>query len=92
MSHQLTFLEILAGKKVKEGWEEGRKAGMESRKEQNSYIIVNLDWRRKWHPTPVFLPGKSPGQGKSGGLQSMALQRVGHDGATKHKFRYITVK
>ena len=19
-------------------------------------------WRRKWHPTPVFLPGKSPGQ------------------------------
>ena len=34
-------------KKVKEGWEEGRKAGMDSRKEQNSYIILNLDWRRQ---------------------------------------------
>ena len=66
-------------KKVKEGWEEGRKAGMESRKGQNSYIIVNLHWRRQWHPTPVFLLGKSPGQGKSGGLQSTALQGVGHD-------------
>ena len=21
------------------------------------------DWRRKWQPTPVFLPGESPGQG-----------------------------
>ena len=65
------------GKKVKEGWEEGRKAGMESRKEQNSYIIVNLDWRREWNPTPVFLPVKSLGPGKSGRLQSMASQRVG---------------
>ena len=24
--------------------------------------IVPL-WRRKWQPTPVFLPGESPGQG-----------------------------
>ena len=21
------------------------------------------DWRRKWHPTPVFLPGESQGRG-----------------------------
>ena len=23
---------------------------------------VGISWRRKWQPTPVFLPGKSPGQ------------------------------
>ena len=23
---------------------------------------TNVPWRRKWQPTPVFLPGKSPGQ------------------------------
>ena len=34
-------------------------------------------WRRKWQATPVFLPGKFYGQ-ESGGLQSIALQRVGH--------------
>ena len=25
-------------------------------------VSVPLPWRRKWHPTPVFLPGKSHGQ------------------------------
>ena len=24
--------------------------------------IVKIPWRRKWQPTPVFLPGKSHGQ------------------------------
>ena len=36
-------------------------------------------WRRKWQPTPVFLPGESQGQGSLGGLPSMGSRRVGHD-------------
>ena len=28
---------------------------------------VNLGWSRKWQPTPVFLPGKSHGQGSLAG-------------------------
>ena len=24
--------------------------------------VRKIPWRRKWQPTPVFLPGKSPGQ------------------------------
>ena len=24
--------------------------------------VGNIPWRRKWHPTPVFLPEKSYGQ------------------------------
>ena len=35
--------------------------------------------RRKWQPTPVFLPGESPWTEESGGLQSMGSQRVRHD-------------
>ena len=33
-------------------------------------------WRRKWQPTPIFLPG-SPWMEKPHGLESIALQRVG---------------
>ena len=36
-------------------------------------------WRRKWQPIPVFLPGKIPWTEEPGRLQSMGLQRVGHD-------------
>ena len=31
---------------------------------QTLYIdIARVHWRRKWQPTPVFLPGESQGQG-----------------------------
>ena len=32
-----------------------------------------------WQPTPVFLPRESPWTEEPGGLQSMGLQRVGHE-------------
>ena len=35
--------------------------------------------RRKWQPTPVFLPGKIPQTEEPGGLWSVGLQRVRHD-------------
>ena len=37
-----------------------------------------MHWRRKWQPTPVFLPGESQGR-EPGGLLSMGSHRVGHD-------------
>ena len=43
--------------------------------------VGKIPWRRKWPPTPVFLPGESPWTEEPGGLQSMGLQRVGHDWA-----------
>ena len=39
---------------------------------------VRKIWRRKWQPTPVFLPGKSHGWRNLVRLQSMGSQRVGH--------------
>ena len=38
-----------------------------------------MHWRRKWQPTPVFLPGESQGRGEPGGLPSMGSHRVRHD-------------
>ena len=39
-----------------------------------------IPWRKEWQPTPIFLPGEFHGQrSQPGGLQSMGLQRVGHD-------------
>ena len=29
----------------------------------------NMPWRRKWQPTPVFLPGKSHGQRNLAGFR-----------------------
>ena len=26
-------------------------------------LFISLDWRRKWQPTPEFLPGESQGRG-----------------------------
>ena len=41
-------------------------------------LFTFMHWRRKWQPTPVFLPGESQG---SGSLVSCHLwgRRVGHD-------------
>ena len=41
-------------------------------------LFTFMHWRRKWQPTPVFLPGESQGW-EPGGLPSMGPHRVGHD-------------
>ena len=41
------------------------------------FTFTFMDWRRKWQPTPVFLPGESQGTGEPGGLPSKESQRVG---------------
>jgi len=53
--------------------------------------VRKIPWRRKWQPTPVFLPGESHGGAwwstySPGGLK----KRVGHNLATKTK-EYYTV-
>ena len=45
--------------------------------------VRKIPWRRKWQPTPVFMPGKSHRQ-ELGRLQSMASLRVGHNCTTEH--------
>ena len=42
-------------------------------------------WRRKWQPTPIFLPEESHGQRSLVGYSPRGSQRVGHDWATSNK-------
>ena len=42
-----------------------------------------IAWRRKWQPTPVFLPGKSHGQRSLASYSPWGHKRVGHNLATK---------
>ena len=41
-------------------------------------LFAFMHWRKKWQPTPLFLPGESQGQ-EPGRLPSMGLHRVRHD-------------
>ena len=42
-------------------------------------------WRRKWQPTPVFLPGKSHGHGSLVGYSPWDCKRIWHDLVTKQQ-------
>ena len=42
-------------------------------------LFTFMHWKRKWQPTPVFLPGESQGWGSLVGCQSMGSHRGGHD-------------
>ena len=45
--------------------------------------VRKIPWGRKWQPTPVFLPGKSHGQGSLVGYSAWGRNRVRHEWATK---------
>ena len=42
-------------------------------------LFTFMHWRRKWQPTPVFLPGESQGWGSLVGCRLWGSLRVGHN-------------
>ena len=50
-----------------------------------SLVMGKIPWRRKWQPTPVFLPGKFHGQKSLVGYSLLVHKRVGYDLATKQE-------
>ena len=46
--------------------------------------VGTIPWRRKWQPTPVFLPGKSHGQRILAGYSPRGCKRVRHDFMTNN--------
>ena len=48
-------------------------------------VQSKIPWRRKWQPTPVFLPGKSMDRG-AWQATVHEFARVGHDLVTKQSF------
>ena len=43
------------------------------------WLFTFMHWRRKWQPTPVFLPGESQGRGSLVGCRLWGSHRVRHD-------------
>ena len=46
--------------------------------------VRKMPWRKKWQPTPRFLPGKFHGQWSLVGYSPRGHKRVGHDSEIKH--------
>ena len=49
--------------------EPGRLQSMGSLRVGHDFTFTFTHWRRKWQPTPVFLPGESQGQGSLVGFR-----------------------
>ena len=47
----------------REAWHAAVHGVAKSRARLNDFPFTFMHWRRKWQPTPVFLPGESQGQG-----------------------------
>ena len=52
--------------------------------------VGKIPWRRKWQPTPVFLPGKSHGQRRLAVYSPWGHKRVRHDLGTKQQIFKFT--
>ena len=76
----LTFCRKETDSGRKKRMEGGReKKGKEGEKKAVCYISSSaMEWRRKWQPTPVSLPGKSHGQRILAGYSPWGC-RVGHN-------------
>ena len=46
--------------------------------------VKKIPCSRKWQSIPVFMPGRFPWTGETGGLQSVRLQRLRYDWAHTH--------
>ena len=61
-------------------WLTGKEFACWCRRREFDPWVGKIPWRRKWQPTPVFLPGKSHGQKSLAGYSSWG-HRFGHDWA-----------
>ena len=54
--------------------------------------VRKILWRRKWQPTPIFLPGKYHGQRILAGYHPWGPKRVKDDLATQQQEKAKTIK
>jgi len=59
-------------------WLSGKESVCQCRRCRFSPWVGNIPWSKKWLPTPVFLPGKFPGQRSLAGYRPWG-HRVGCD-------------
>ena len=65
----------------------GKESTCQCRRHRFDPWVRKSPWRRKWQPTPAFLPEKSHRQRSLTGYSSWGCKRVWHDLATKQQWR-----
>ena len=53
--------------------------------------VGKIPWKRKWQPTPVFLPGKSHGQSSLAGCRLWGCKGIRHNLATKQRQQLVSM-
>ena len=66
-------------------WLSGKEPVCQCRRHGFHPWVRKIPWRRKWQPTPIYLPEKSHGQRSLVGYSPWGHRRVGHDLATKQQ-------
>ena len=66
-------------------WLSGNEPACQCRRCPFDPWVRNVPWRRKWQPTPVFLPGESHGQRSLVGCSPWGCKRIRLDLATKQQ-------
>ena len=69
-------------------WFRGKESACQCRTHSFYPSIGNIPWKRKWQPTPVFLPGKSHGQRSLAGCSPWGSQRVGRNWVSTHALSF----
>ena len=64
-------------------WLSGKESACQFRRHEFDLWIWKIPWRRKWQPTPAFLPGKFHGQRSLAGYSPWSCRRVRHNLAMK---------
>ena len=57
-------------------WLSGRESTCQCRRCRFAPWVRKICWRRKWQPTPVFLPGKSRGQRNLAGYSTWDCEEL----------------
>ena len=66
-------------------WLSGKEPICQCRRHCFDLWVGTIPWRRKWQPTPVFLPGESHGQRSLAGYSAGGHRRARHNWATKQQ-------
>ena len=60
-----------------------------SQTQLSDFTFTLMHWRRKWQPTPVFLPGESQGQGSLVGCRLWGRAELAMTDATQQQPLYL---
>ena len=66
-------------------WLSGKESTWQCRRIRFDTWIMKIPWRRKWQPTPVFLPEQSHGQRSLADCSLWGSKRVRHNLVTKQQ-------